>query len=252
VTKTVLTLILCIWAFANPVFAQAIEGAVTIPSEFDIRDRGWSQLSDTDEILEFVLSLVEAIAMTAVLAFHPSSVAHRRVSNDWQLPRSMFLYTLIGLVVGFLVVHHGVLIGFVVFGIGGLFRFRMETLSTSDTAQLIFVALIGLSIGLDLPVMALLLTIAAAAVLSVFSRSTHMSLEIKFEKSAEFTGNLARLRDTLMTAGFSIVSVTKSKFKPVAEVVLSSTKSNAREMLLEIMSEHQRTSDSGVEDWHVK
>ena len=245
-------ILLCLAVLAAPAAAQTIEGAITIPSEFDVHDRGWSQLYNLKEILEFLLALVETMAMTSVLAFHPRNVARRRGSNDWDLPRSMFLYALIGLVVGFLVIHHGVLIGFVVFGIGSLFRFRMETLSTSDTAQMIFVALIGLSVGLDLPVMALLLTIAAALVISVFSRKSHTSIEIKFDTSEDFTEKVARLRDALSAAGFATRTVTKSKFKPVAEIVLSTSEVNPREVLVETMTAHQTKPDSGIEDWHIE
>ncbi|MDU8946590.1 hypothetical protein [Ovoidimarina sediminis] len=250
-TKTLLVF-LALTFLAAPSLAQTVEGAITIPSEFDIYDRGWSQLRDLEEVIEFLLGLVEAMAMTAILAFHPRSIARRRRSNDWDLPRSMFLYALIGLVVGFLVIHHGVLIGFVVFGIGSLFRFRMETLSTSDTAQMIFVALIGLSVGLDLPVMALLLTIAAALVIYVFSRKSHISVEIKFDTSEDFTEKVARLRDALSAAGFATRTVTKSKFKPVAEIVLSTSEVNPREVLVETMTAHQTKPDSGIEDWHIE
>lgn len=239
-------------ALSTPAFAQTIDGTLTIPAEFDIRDRGWSQLTNLDEMREFILALVEAMAMTAVLAFHPRSVAHRRGSSDWEHPQAMFLYALVGLVVGFLVIHHGVLIGFVIFGIGSLFRFRMETLTTSHTAQMIFVSLIGLSVGLDLPVMALLLTLAAAVVMSVFSRSTHLAMEIKFEKAADFSDNIAQLREALSAAGFTTQTVTKSKFKPVAEIVLSSSAANPRETLVDMMTNHQKSEGSGVEDWHIE
>lgn len=250
--KTPLCLALPIALFlCAPAFAQVLDGSLTIPTDFELRNRGWSQLYNTEEMLEFLLAVFEAIAMTAVLAFHPKNIAHRHDINDFNLPRSMFLYALIGLVVGFLVIHHGVLIGFVVFGIGSLFRFRMETLSASDTAQLIFVALIGLSVGLDLPVMAMLLTIVAVIVVAVFARKSHMALEVKFEPAADFGMSMEKMKASLEKAGFSFVDVNKSKFKPVAEIVLSSTDSNGRASLVSEMTRQQKESGSGIEDWHI-
>lgn len=250
--KTPLCLALPIALFlCGPAFAQVLDGSLTIPTDFELRNRGWSQLYNTEEMLEFLLAVFEAIAMTAVLAFHPKNIAHRHDINDFNLPRSMFLYALIGLVVGFLVIHHGVLIGFVVFGIGSLFRFRMETLSASDTAQLIFVALIGLSVGLDLPVMAMLLTIVAVIVVAVFARKSHMALEVKFEPAADFGMSMEKMKASLEKAGFSFVDVNKSKFKPVAEIVLSSTDSNGRASLVSEMTRQQKESGSGIEDWHI-
>ena len=250
--RTLFPLLLGFALLAEASAAQTVDGAITIPSDFDVRDRGWSQLRDVGEMLEFLIALVETTAMTAVLAFHPRSIARRQGSSGWDLQRSMFLYGLIGLVVGFLVIHHGVLIGFVVFGIGGLFRFRMETLSTTDTALMIFVALIGLSVGLDLPVMALLLTIAAATVLSVFSRQSHLSVEIKFDTTDEFAAKISRLRDALSAAGFTTRTVTKSKFKPIAEVVLSTSEARPRDALVAVMTAHQSGMESGIEDWHIE
>ena len=76
-TSRLTSLSLCLAVLSAPVAAQTIEGAITIPSEFDVHDRGWSQLYNLEEILEFFLALVETTAMTAVLAFHPRSVARR-------------------------------------------------------------------------------------------------------------------------------------------------------------------------------
>ncbi|NJM34915.1 MAG: multidrug transporter AcrB, partial [Rhodomicrobium sp.] len=53
-----------------------------------------------------------------------------------------------------------VLVGFVIFGLGGLMRFRTETSSTRDTSRLIIVTLIGLICGLNLPHFAVLATLS--------------------------------------------------------------------------------------------
>lgn len=250
--KTLLCFALPIALFlCGPAFAQVLDGSLTIPTDFELRNRGWSQLYNTREMLEFLLAVVEATAMTALLAFHPKNIAVRSDANDFNLPRSMFLYALIGLVVGFLVIHHGVLIGFVVFGVGSLFRFRMETLSASDTAQLIFVALIGLSVGLDLPVMAMLLTIVAAIVVAVFARKSHLALEVKFESTADFAMSMDKMKASLEKAGFSFVDVNKSKFKPVAGIVLSSSDPKGRTTLVSEMTRQQKEPGSGIEDWHM-
>ena len=74
-------------------------------------------------------------------------------------------YALIGMVVGFLVTNHGALIGFVIFGIGGLLRLRTDADTTRDMMRLILVILIGLCVGLDLPVMAVIKTPSALLIM---------------------------------------------------------------------------------------
>ena len=39
--------------------AQAPEGALTLPSSITVRDAGWGQIANTDELIDFLLSVVE-------------------------------------------------------------------------------------------------------------------------------------------------------------------------------------------------
>ncbi len=249
--RSAIFIVIAFLIFCGSAAAQVVEGAITLPAEFDIRDAGWSQLANVSEMLQFLLAVMEAMVMTAILAFHPQNRRRNRSLKNWEFSRSMFLFALIGLAVGFLVIHHGVLIGFVVFGLGGLFRFRMENLAISETAQMISVALIGLAVGLDLPVMALLLTIAAAAVLAIFSRKSPIELEIKFDAASNLPEKLSMLTDGLQAAGFATLSVTKSKFKPVVELAVTSSRQDATEMLATTIHSIAEVEASGIEDWHV-
>ncbi|WP_084353622.1 hypothetical protein [Primorskyibacter flagellatus] len=92
--------------------------------EIEVRGRGWDQLRNPDELLEFALALVETTVLAAGIAFHPVNLATRRTRADFDAPRDLFVYALIGMIVGFLIMHHGYLIGFVLFGLGGLLRFK--------------------------------------------------------------------------------------------------------------------------------
>jgi hypothetical protein len=57
-----------------------------------------------------------------------------------------------------MVLKYGLVIGLVVFGIGGLMRFRTDVQSAPRTGRSILVTLIGLSCGLNLPHLAVLAT----------------------------------------------------------------------------------------------
>ncbi|MBW6417804.1 hypothetical protein [Celeribacter sp. PS-C1] len=234
-----------------PALAQSPDGPLVIPSEIDVRARGWSQLTNWKEVLEFALAVVETTVFTALLAFHP---ANRDVPSKvlgGELQKGMFLFALIGMLTGFLVMHHGYLIGFVIFGIGGLFRFRMESSTIADTGQLVVTSLAGLAVGLDLPVMAMIGTIAAWFLLQIFGKTKLFGLEVKFEEKKNSLGLLRDLPKMLEEKGFSVVTVTKAKFKPTVRYTLSSRKPGAQNLLIEEMTEMQATGKSGVVDWHV-
>ena len=95
--------------------AQVMGSADSILPELAVRGQGWAQLQNPAELWEFGLALIETTLMVAFLAYHPVSIATRRVKTDFDAPRALFIYGLIGMVVGFLIMNHGYLIGFVLF-----------------------------------------------------------------------------------------------------------------------------------------
>ena len=62
---------------SDPAFAQAPEGAFVLPSDVTIRDIGWSQIGNVEEISEFFLAVLETLVFVAAFAFHPRANALR-------------------------------------------------------------------------------------------------------------------------------------------------------------------------------
>jgi hypothetical protein len=116
---------------------------------------------------------------------------------------------------------------------------------------LIIVSLIGLAIGLDLPVMALISAVATCVVLWVFGRRVTLTLEVKFNDDMSGHGMFSDLQRKLQAEGFRTISVSKSKFKPVGNFVLQTSLASAQHRLMRQMSELQDDPDSGILDWHV-
>lgn len=244
--------VLFAWLVPALAVAQELGTGFSLPSEVDLSGKGWSQISNKTEMVDFLLGVVETTILTAALAFHPSNLRQRRSKQDFELPLGMFLLSLIGMIVGFLVIHHGYLIGFVVFGLGSLFRFRLAAKTTSDTGQLIVVTLVGLAVGLDLPVMALIAAVSVWVTLLIFGRKQHFSVEIKLSDKGGLSGALAGLRALFEERGFETVSVSKSSFKQTVEFVLSNGETGAKPALLNMMTELQAEGTHGVQDWHVE
>ena len=237
---------------ASTAFAQIADSSLVIPADVEVRGRGWSQLVNLTEMLDFALTVFETTVLTAFLVFHPANTAQNRAASNVDIRKGMFLFSFIGMLTGFLVLHHGYLIGFVIFGIGGLFRFRMESSSIADTGKLVIVSLIGLATGLDLPVMSLVAAVAAWIVIWVFGRSEKLTLEVKFDEQAEPQLAMLRLQDHLVQNGFSVSSVSKTKFKPTAQYLLIARKSDDQTRLIREMVEVRSQPGSGVVDWQIE
>jgi hypothetical protein len=231
--------------------AQGLDAAPGFLPNVAIRGQGWSQLANPAELIEYGLGLVETFILAAAIAYHPTSLSARRTREDFEAPRILFVYALIGMVIGFLIMHHGYLIGFVVFGVGGLLRFKTDTNSSADTTRLILVTLIGLCVGLDLPIVGAVTTISAWVILYLLGRRTHYALEVRFQAKKAPENCVETLGERLAARGFRLVSVTKSRFKRAADYVLSAPVGLGRDALMREMEQIAAEERTGIDEWRV-
>jgi hypothetical protein len=246
-----------LWLVATAALAGTVDGfagigASDLSTELLLRDQGWRQITNLQEMAELLLAVLVAAALTAAIAFHPVVLAERRTAEDHQEPRSLFLYALVGLLVGFMVMHHGYLIGFVIFGIGGLMRFKTDTGDLADTRRLILVTLIGLSVGLNLPVMAVVATACAWIVIYLLGRELHLTVEVQFDGMKQTKLHIDTLRDLLRERGYQVQSAAKHRFKAGADYLVVVPGKAGREAVMREMALLQATKLYGISDWHVE
>ncbi|MBE1283511.1 MAG: hypothetical protein GJ676_09375 [Rhodobacteraceae bacterium] len=201
-------------------------------------------------MLEFLLSVIETLVLVAAFAFHPRGNTLRQDAHGWSVQVSMFLFGLIGMFVGFLVIHHGYLIGFVIFGLGSLFRFRLASSSLVDGAILIMVTLVGLAVGLNLPVMALVATVAGWATLWFVTVRKTSVVEFKFDDDEALRAAIEPLREAFEAKSFRIVSTQKNDFKPVIEFVLSHSDAEVASRMPDVIDDLRRAGHR-AKGWHV-
>ncbi|WP_343115857.1 hypothetical protein [Ostreiculturibacter nitratireducens] len=60
---------------AVPALARMAPDATGLIPEIAVRGQGWNHLTNQQEILEFGLTLIEAVAFTAAITCHPVSLA---------------------------------------------------------------------------------------------------------------------------------------------------------------------------------
>jgi hypothetical protein len=119
---------------------------------------GWAGFSNPDLYLRFASILIAATASSALLAYHP--VYRRRQSSlaDLDLRKTLIIYGVVGALIA-VICKVSPSMAFVIFGIGGLMRFRTDVGASKDTGHTIMATLIGLCWGLGLELVAALATV---------------------------------------------------------------------------------------------
>jgi len=137
---------------------------------------GWSGFTDISFMINALLTLTLAAVLGAILAYHPKYIQTADTLQEIEAPKVFITYSVIGALIGIMVVKYGLVVGFVLFGIGGLIRFRTVLRNASLTGGVIFVTLIGLSCGLDLPHVAVLATVFGYAL--IFALNVRLTYRI--------------------------------------------------------------------------
>lgn len=181
---------------------------------------GWGQFYNTAELQQFGLDILATLALAALIIYHPVRLRQRRTLTDLVLPRLFFLYALIGVTAGFLVVQHGHVIGFVIFGIGTLLRFRSSLNESTDTVEVIIVTLLGLSIGLGLPVIAVLVGVVTWVLIWMSGLKRGYELTLKGIDQGVLAQAYEIVETQIQNHGWQIMWEHRSPAKHAVEIVL--------------------------------
>lgn len=242
---------LVVVATAMPGLAQTLELAIPGAEDVAIHDTGWGQFRDREELVLFALDVLLTLGITAAIAYHPCLRTERRSVADFRLPRTLFVYGLIGMTVGFLVVHHGYLIGFVIFGIGGLLRFRSSGETPLETMQMILVTVMGLCVGLEVPAMAIIITGLAWGVFYVLGSTEYHSVEIKLADDKRNERGRAAVRALIEETGATVVTERKARFKSSVEFIVSVQRAAGTGRIEAALAERQAQKGGEIADWHI-
>ena len=209
------------------VFAQSLGlgGGASGESIATHGGNGWAEWNDRQELVAFLIDAVVTLILAALIAHHPIRRRDLPTLQSVALPRLFYLYALIGMAVGFLVVNHGAVIGFVVFGIGALLRFRSNMDDPLDTVEMILVTVLGLCVGMDLPVMAVLIGAVAWIVILMVGRNTHFLLTLRAEDNGQVDRALTLAEAKAKQNAWRILRSTRSHAKPAAEMLVSMPRS---------------------------
>jgi hypothetical protein len=140
---------------------------------------GWDAFLDARFMASSFGVLALAALLGAVIGFHPATRRTIDKLHEADMPHVYVMYAVIGAIIGVAVREFGMVVGVVVFGIGGLIRFRSSTDSTRDTVRLIIVTLAGLIAGLGLLPFAVMTTLFAFVLIYLFDSSPAYRIRIE-------------------------------------------------------------------------
>jgi hypothetical protein len=229
--------------------AQSIGDAAQRGGE--LAGEGWAGFTDVAFLGRALLALALATLLGALLAYHPR---RRRTVDSIEAadaPKVFILYAVIGAAIGIMVVKYGLVVGFVVFGIGGLTRFRTYLPNPPDTGRLILTTLVGLSCGLDLPHLAVLTSAFGFAVLMVLDARATYHIEVKGLDRTVVRPAADAYRDVLQREGCQIVGERKSFTKEQVTFIFHAPHALERDGLVQRLEAEVPESLRGVVDWEV-
>ena len=222
-----------------------------IPDTQGLQAVGWRGFLDYSYMLESLAALLLSTILGALIAFHPATQRMVDTVEEVELPKVQILCALIGAIVGVIVLEYGLVVGFVIFGLGGLMRFRTETSSTRDTSRLIIVTLIGLICGLNLPHFAVLATLYAWAVIYYDARPI-FSLKVHEVPKGRLVEAAAAYRAIFADLKCALISEDKSFAKRRIDYVIRAPRKCERLTIEQALTERIAADLRGELDWDVR
>jgi hypothetical protein len=151
-----------------------------------------------------------------------------------------------------MVVKYGLVVGFVLFGIGGLIRFRTVLYSPSLTGHVIFVTLIGLSCGLDLPHVAVLATVFAFGLIYILNTRITYRINIGALPADRVVEAAAAYRMVLEQNGCQIMSEKKNPDKAKVTFIFRGGRHDSHRDLEHEFDTRVDASLKGFLDWEIE
>lgn len=242
-------LLLALLALASPAAAQ-----LPFDTQSDtqaLQSIGWRGFLDAQSMLEELLALVLATALGALIAFHPMTPRTVDTLQEAELPKVYIMYALVGAVVGVTVLQYGIVVGLVIFGLGGLMRFRTDVESPRDTGRLIVVTLVGLICGLNLPHFAVLATIFAYILIFFLDAFPICRIVVKELPSSKITAAAEAYRIALGQLNCKILSERKHYAKPRVDIVFRAPRDSTPDNLHAELWRRIAVDVRGEVDWEV-
>lgn len=170
---------------------------------------GWEAFQDPAQYLRCGLVLMAATASGALMAFHPVHRRRPQTRADVEQRKTTIIYAVVGAMIA-VVCSVNPSMAFVIFGIGGLMRFRTELAASKHTGHTIMTTLIGLCWGLGLELVAALATAYFWILFYVLERNPVVELVVGGVSVDAMGEAEAAYRGALLAAGCKVAAHQKN------------------------------------------
>ncbi len=174
---------------------------------------GWEAFSDPQLYWQYSLILVAATLSGAALAFHPIYRGRPATMESIELRKTLIIYSTVGALIAIICTVNPSM-AFVIFGIGGLMRFRTQLGASKSTGYAIMGTLVGLCWGLGLEMVAVVATIYFWLVIYFLERSSVIELTVGGVPIAEMGAATAAYKAAIHKTGCTVSAHSKN-FKKV-------------------------------------
>lgn len=183
----------------------------TVPSSnrWDDFLKGMSSLKDWKFLVTMLVGLMLAVLLASAIAYHP---AYRHKSTNLERIKqrqTLLMYAVAGVIVANLVVAVPAM-AFVVFGIGGLLRFRTDVGSAINTGRVILVTLTGLACGLNMFAVALFGTAFTWLLIHWLESKIFFTLTINWVGADRLREGADAYKEMLKVKGLRVVGENKN------------------------------------------
>lgn len=212
---------------------------------------GWSGFTDFEFLFSAFMTLLLATVLGAAIAYHPKHEQTADTLAEVEAPKVYILYSVIGALIGIMVVKYGLVVGFVLFGIGGLIRFRTLLGSARLTGQVIFVTLIGLAAGLDLPHVAVLATAFGFGLIYLLDSRVIYCIDVRALPDGRVADSALAYRTVIEQQGCQIMNEKKDPQKNRHSLIFQSSGNVKRADLQRLFETEIDEQLRGSVDWEV-
>lgn len=222
--------------------------AAAEPMTWETFLKPWEDFGELPVLTGLLVVFLMAAALGAVIAYHPRSYGKARSLSDIESPKTYIIYALVGAVVGQIVKIEPAL-GFAIFGIGGLMRFRTDVGAAKDTGRVILVTCVGLCCGLFRYDIAIISTVFAYGLISALEGGTAYKIIVKGLSEETLMKSAEAYRELLENEGCRILNEKKHFAKHQARFVFRAPRGIDREDLEQLFDEEIPSDLKGAPEW---
>lgn len=195
-------------------FAEHDSPAEDAAAHFTARDllRGWTGLSNPWYVLDVLMVLGLAALLGSLLGYHPQLRRKAAALEQLDQPKAFIMYAMVGALAA-MVGREDKNMAYVIFGIGGLMRFRTDVGEAKDTGRVILATMVGVLVGLKLAAVALLATAFSWLLIFYLEKQRIDHVMVQGIDREHITDTSEAYRRALASFGCSLVSERKNVVK---------------------------------------